>query len=112
MFELRFPLLSYDVLTAEQRTIHDRLSSGPRGGVSGPFRAWLYSSKLANGLVEVGNYLRFDSHLTKRMIEHTILLVAFEWEANFVFTHHASLTHATSRGKDNEQTRQGLRRPS
>jgi 4-carboxymuconolactone decarboxylase len=91
MFEPRFPLLPYDVLTSEQQAIHDRLSSGPRGGVSGPFRAWLYSPKLANGLVEVGNYLRFDSHLTKRMIEHTILLVASEWEANFVFTHHASL---------------------
>jgi 4-carboxymuconolactone decarboxylase len=72
MFEPRFPLLSYDALTSEQRTIHDRLSRGSRGGVSGPFRAWLYSPKLANGLMEVGNYLRFDSPLTKRMIEHTI----------------------------------------
>jgi 4-carboxymuconolactone decarboxylase len=72
MFEPRFPLLSYDALTSEQRTIQDRLSRGPRGGVSGPFRACLYSPKLANGLMEVGNYLRFDSPLTKRMIEHTI----------------------------------------
>jgi 4-carboxymuconolactone decarboxylase len=91
MSEPRFPLLPYEVLTSEQRTIHDRLSSGPRGGVSGPFRTWLYSPKLAEGLVDVGDYLRFDSHLTKRMIEHTILLVAFEWEANFVFSHHALL---------------------
>jgi 4-carboxymuconolactone decarboxylase len=112
MFEPRFPLMSYDVLTSEQRTIHDRLSSGPRGGVSGPFRAWLYSPKLANGLVEIGNYLRFDSRLTKRMIEHTTLLVAFEWEANFVFTHHAPLAIAEGLSKEVvEDIRKG-RRPT
>jgi 4-carboxymuconolactone decarboxylase len=112
MFEPRFPLLSYDALTSEQRTIHDRLSSGPRGGVSGPFRAWLYSPKLANGLVEIGNYLRFDSRLTKRMIEHTILLVAVEWKADFVFTHHASLAIAEGLSKEVvEHIRMGRRPP-
>lgn len=112
MVEPRFPLLPYDVLNSGQRTIHDRLSSGPRGGVSGPFRAWLYSPRLANGLVEVGNYLRFDSRLTKRMIEHTILLVASEWNASFVFAHHAPLAIADGLSEEVvESIRMGQRPP-
>ena len=42
----RFPALKPEQMTDAQRAIFDEMSSGPRGGVNGPFRPLLYQPEL------------------------------------------------------------------
>lgn len=87
----RFPPLVEAAMTPEQRAVSDALTQGPRGGVSGPFSAWIYAPNLASRLEKLGNYLRFESSLTVRITELTILIVARRWRASFIWRHHLQL---------------------
>ena len=57
----RFPPLEPDQMTPEQRATADAIRTGPRGGLRGPFQAWLRSPELANRLQKVGEFVRFNS---------------------------------------------------
>ena len=43
------------------------------GGMSGPFNAWLRSPELADRLQKVGEYVRFNTSLDKRLNEMAIM---------------------------------------
>ena len=76
-------------MTAEQRVVAEAIASGPRGGLRGPFQAWLRSPKLADRLQKVGEYLRFESAVPRRLNELAILMTARAWDAQFEwFAHH------------------------
>jgi 4-carboxymuconolactone decarboxylase len=86
---LRFPPLESDAMTPAQREVADAISSGPRGGLRGPFQAWLRSPELAQRLQKVGEYLRFSSSVPRRLNELAILMTARAWDAQFEwYAHH------------------------
>ncbi|HTX49728.1 MAG TPA: carboxymuconolactone decarboxylase family protein [Caulobacteraceae bacterium] len=85
----RFPPLEPGAMTAEQRRVADGIVSGPRGGLRGPFQAWLRSPDLAERLQKVGEYLRFNSSVPRRLNELAILITARAWDAQFEwYAHH------------------------
>src|ERR671921_417982 len=43
----RLPTLALERMTPRQREVADAISGGPRGGLRGPFQAWLRSPELA-----------------------------------------------------------------
>ena len=43
----RIPILALDAMTPAQRTVHDTIAGGPRGGVRGPLAVWLQRPQLA-----------------------------------------------------------------
>jgi 4-carboxymuconolactone decarboxylase len=49
--EERFPALTPDRMSPEQRRVAEAIASGPRGGLSGPFNAWLRSPEVADRLL-------------------------------------------------------------
>ena len=85
----RFPPLSPDAMTDAQRAVAEAIVAGPRGGLRGPFQAWLRSPELAQRLQKVGEYLRFESSVPRRLNELAILITARAWDAQFEwFAHH------------------------
>jgi 4-carboxymuconolactone decarboxylase len=90
----RLPPLTEDLMTAEQRTAAAEISSGPRGAVIGPFAPLLRSPELMTRLQKVGEYLRYESPLNRRLFEMTILWVARWWDQQFEWSYHHPLALA------------------
>jgi 4-carboxymuconolactone decarboxylase len=78
-------------LTAEQQRVADAIRSGPRGGLRGPFEAWLRSPGLADRAQLLGAYCRFETSLAADANELAILLTGKRWKAQFEFWAHARL---------------------
>jgi len=85
----RFPPLAPEDMTPAQRDVAEAIASGPRGGLRGPFQAWLRSPEIAQRLQKVGEYLRFSSSVRPRLNELAILITARAWDAQFEwYAHH------------------------
>jgi 4-carboxymuconolactone decarboxylase len=87
----RFPPLSPEEMTPEQRKAADAIASGPRRGLRGPFQAWLRSPELADRLQKVGEFVRFSSSVPAKLNELAILITARAWDAQFEWWAHRRL---------------------
>jgi 4-carboxymuconolactone decarboxylase len=87
----RLAPLDLQNLTPEQKEVADAIRSGPRGGMRGPFEAWLRSPGLADTGQKLGAYCRFGSSLPGDINELAILLTGKYWKAQFEFWAHARL---------------------
>ena len=76
-----------DKLTAEQTAIFDRLVAG-RGRILGPYKIWIYSPTVADGMERLGTYPNKHSSLSPREVEMTILLIAQHWQSDYVVQAH------------------------
>ena len=85
----RMPEIPLDRMSPAQRSIADAIMSGPRGRMSGPFNAWLRSPELADHLQKVGEYVRFNTSLDKRVNEMAILMTAQAWGSTYEWYAHA-----------------------
>src|ERR1700761_9458820 len=87
----RMPEMTLEKMTPAQRSIAEAIMNGPRGRMSGPFNAWLRSPVLADRLQKVGEYVRFNTSLDKRLNEMAILMTAQYWGASYEWYAHAPL---------------------
>ena len=87
----RMPEIPLDKMSAAQHAIADAIMSGPRQRMSGPFNAWLRSPELADRLQRVGEYVRFNTSLDKRVNEMAILMTAQAWGSQYEWYAHAPL---------------------
>ncbi len=78
-------------LSAEQKKVYDDILAGPRGGIGGPFAAWLRSPQLADRAQKLGEFCRFGTSLPKRLSELAILMTARHWTAQFEWYAHARM---------------------
>jgi 4-carboxymuconolactone decarboxylase len=87
----RFAEIPLDKMTPAQRTVAEAIMSGPRSRMSGPFNAWLRSPELADRLQKVGEYVRFNTSLDKRLNEMAIIMTAQYWGSQYEWYAHAPL---------------------
>ena len=87
----RMPEIPLDKMTTAQRSIADAIMTGPRKRMSGPFNAWLRSPELADRLQKVGEYVRFNTSLDKRVNEMAIIMTAQAWGSQYEWYAHAPL---------------------
>jgi 4-carboxymuconolactone decarboxylase len=87
----RFPTLKTEEMTPAQKAVADRIVTGPRKSMGGPFNAWLRSPELADRLQAVGEQVRFRSSLPPRLNEFAILITAREWDADYEWYAHYPL---------------------
>ena len=87
----RMAEIPLDKMTPAQRTVADAIMSGPRKGMNGPFNAWLRSPELADRLQKVGEYVRFNTSLDKRLNEMAIIMTAQHWGSQYEWYAHAPL---------------------
>jgi 4-carboxymuconolactone decarboxylase len=120
--EQRFARLHVDQMTDEQKIYFNSLMAGPisgtgsKGVVQGatslgaPFNVLLRSPVLAERMRKVGEYLRFESVIPKRLNEFAILITARTWTAQYEWYAHLRL--ALKEGLDplvGEELAQGQR---
>lgn len=92
----RLPALNPAKMTPEQKSVHDAIASGPRGGVRGPLAIWLHRPQLADKAQELGKYCRYDTSLPPRLSELAILTTARIWDATYEWQAH--VPHARAAG--------------
>src|SRR6202044_2552678 len=92
MSETRFPPLTPEEMTDEQRAVVDAIQSGPRGaGLRGPFDALLRSPALCDLVQRVGAYVRFGSSIPAPLNELAICMAGRKWGAQYEFFAHRKL---------------------
>jgi 4-carboxymuconolactone decarboxylase len=96
----RMAPLDFDHLTPDQQRVADAIRSGPRGGLRGPFEAWLRSPELADRAQQLGAYCRFGTSLPRDVNELAILLTGKHWKAQFEFWAHARLAREAGLPED------------
>ena len=96
----RLPALTPDQLSPEQKRLHDEIA-GPRGGsVGGPFAVWLRTPRIADAANRMGNSLRLDGKLDRRLFELAILVIARHWSAQYEWFVHEKAARAAGLGDD------------
>lgn len=95
----RVPDIDPAGLSAEGRRLFQEIA-GPRGGVvRGPFAIWMRNPAIAEAANRLGNELRLNGKLDKRLFELMILVVARHWSAQYEWFAHeraaldAGVTH-------------------
>src|SRR5580693_1831186 len=92
MSEIRFPPLTQEQMTDEQRAVVDAIQSGPRGaGLRGPFNALLRSPQLCDLVQRVGAYVRYSSCIPAPLNELAICMAGRKWGAQYEFYAHRRL---------------------
>lgn len=87
----RLTPLTMDQMTPEQQVVAEAIASGPRGGIRGPFEAWLRSPALADRAQKLGEYCRFNSSLPSHLSEMAIILTGKHWSSQYEFWAHAEM---------------------
>jgi 4-carboxymuconolactone decarboxylase len=87
----RFPKLSLEQMTPEQREVAAEISAGPRGEVRGPFIPLIHNAGLARRMQQLGEHLRWGSKLPPRTIEFAVLMTARRWNCQHEWYMHEKL---------------------
>jgi len=93
---MRFPKLSLEQMTPEQREVAAEISAGPRGEVRGPFIALIHNAGLARRMQQLGEHLRWGSKLPPRTIEFAVLMTARRWSCQHEWYMHEKLARKAS----------------
>jgi 4-carboxymuconolactone decarboxylase len=90
----RFPALTYDTMTPEQRTMADHVLGGERSSLDGPFNVMLRSPGVGDAAQNLGAQVRFHSSIPRKLNEFAILITGRHWTAQYEwYAHHkAALT--------------------
>jgi 4-carboxymuconolactone decarboxylase len=92
MSERRFPELTPEELTDEQRQVAEAIQAGPRGaGLRGPFNALMRSPQLCDLVQKVGAYVRFSTSIPAHLNELAICMAGRKWGAQYEFYAHRRL---------------------
>lgn len=78
-------------LDQQQEEILAAIKSGPRGGIRGPFPAWIRSPELADRGQKLGEYCRFNTSFETRLAELAIIICARYWTSQYEWFAHAPL---------------------
>ncbi|HWL80678.1 MAG TPA: carboxymuconolactone decarboxylase family protein [Roseomonas sp.] len=87
----RLPPIDREALSPAQSEVYNRIATGARGGVRGPFLALLHSPGLAARIEQLGVYVRFQCAVPERLRELAILTVAAHWRCDYEWYAHAPL---------------------
>jgi 4-carboxymuconolactone decarboxylase len=94
----RLPYLRYEDLDAERRAVWDAVV-GSRGGdlinadggLVGPFNAFVHAPGVGRRLTELGQVVRFETSIERRLSEVAIITVGARWKAEFEWWAHARM---------------------
>jgi 4-carboxymuconolactone decarboxylase len=84
----RFPAIPPEQWTEAQKKVAASIAAGPRGELRGPFLALLRSPGLAQTVQQVGEYLRFQCPLDRRIAEMATLIAARHWTQQYEWQSH------------------------
>jgi 4-carboxymuconolactone decarboxylase len=88
----RYPTLTPDQLSAEQKAYVEHLQKPPRSNTTAlqnpPFKVYMRSPELADKLEAVSDYVRWGSGLPPRLTELAIMITARQWSSQWIWRGH------------------------
>jgi 4-carboxymuconolactone decarboxylase len=87
----RMPPIPMEKMTEAQKKAAEELVAGPRGALGGPFVPLLRSPEFMSRLQKMGEYLRFENSLGRKLTEFVILLTARQWTQQYEYDAHVPL---------------------
>ena len=88
----RYPTLSPDQLTPEQKAYVENLAKPPRNNTTGlknpPFKVYMRSPELAPKLEAISDYVRWGTGLPPRLTELAIMITARQWSSQWIWRGH------------------------
>jgi 4-carboxymuconolactone decarboxylase len=87
----RFPQLAPEQLDAEQQRVAAEILKVSSGGLGGPYNFLLRSPVLADRVLKLADYLRFNTSVPRRLNEMAILIQARLWTAQYEWWAHHPL---------------------
>ncbi len=87
----RFTPLTEATMTPRQREVAEAIAAGARGGVKGPYNAWLNAPEVAARMEQVGRTIRWGTSFPPRLSELAIIVTAARWRAKYEWFAHAAL---------------------
>ncbi|WAB95974.1 carboxymuconolactone decarboxylase family protein [Pseudomonas putida] len=85
----RIPLFDARTMSEAQAEVYEAVVRGPRGRLVGPLRAAMHNPVLADRWQRLGEVLRYDTVLPKRLSELAILVTARRWNGQLEWHIHA-----------------------
>jgi 4-carboxymuconolactone decarboxylase len=98
----RFPQLSVEALDPQQKAVADQILKVSSLGLQGPYNVLLRSPVLADRMVKLLDYLRFNTSVPRRLNEFAILIQArlwtsqVEWKAHYPLAIKAGLSETVA----------------
>jgi 4-carboxymuconolactone decarboxylase len=108
----RFKPLTWDEMTAAQRTMIEHLYNGERAGATGPFNVLLRSPEMGDLAQQFGASMRFHSSLPRKLNEMAIIMTARYWTAQYEWSAHRKLAAEAGLSESTIQAIATGKRPS
>ncbi len=89
--EPRFPQLTMDQLTGQQKSLGEQIIGVSSIGLGGPYNALLRSPVLGQRMFDLLHYLRWETSVPLRLNEFAILIVGRQWRSQVEWFAHAPL---------------------
>jgi len=89
--ERRFPQLTLDQLTDQQRPLGEQIMKVSSAGLGGPYNPLLRSPVLGQRMFDLLYYLRWNTSMPLRLNEFAILIVGRQWRSQVEWFAHAPL---------------------
>ena len=87
----RFPQITVEELNAQQRPVAEEILKVSSVGLAGPYNPLLRSPLLADRMVKLLDYLRFNTSVPRRLNEFAILIQARLWTSQVEWVAHHPL---------------------
>lgn len=75
-------------MTDAQRSVYREICAGPRGRMGLPTNVLLRCPELARRSAKLGEYVRFETSLPKRIMEFAVLIAARSWTTEYEWQLH------------------------
>ena len=94
----RLPYLCYEDLDPDRRALWDAIAGSrgaglvnDQGGLIGPFNAFVHAPGVGRRLASLGQVVRFETSIERRLSEVAIITVGARWKAEFEWWAHARM---------------------
>jgi 4-carboxymuconolactone decarboxylase len=110
--EPRFPQLTMDQLTGQQKSLGEQIMGVSSIGLGGPYNALLRSPVLGQRMFDLLHYLRWETSVPLRLNEFAILIVGRHWRSQVEWFAHAPLAIKAGLSPDIVAELKANKRPS
>jgi 4-carboxymuconolactone decarboxylase len=89
--EPRFPQLTMDQLTEQQKPLGEQIMKVSSVGLGGPYNPLMRSPVLGQRMFDLWHYLRWETSVPLKLNEFAILIIARQWRSQVEWFAHAPL---------------------
>lgn len=110
--EPRFPQLTMDQLTEQQKPLGEQVMKVSSVGLAGPYNPMMRSPVLGQRLFDLFHYLRWETSVPTKLNEFAILIIGRQWRSQVEWYAHAPLAQKAGLSPDIIAELKASKRPS